>query len=339
MAGEEETHQNPPESNHHQPPEEEDGGAITALDLTSYQLHALDSVELPPSLVELDLTANRLSKLDPRISLLTHLRKLSLRQNLFEDSGVEPLSRWDAISGLEELVLRDNKLLKIPDVNIFKNLQVFDISFNEISSLSGLSKVSNTLKELYVSKNEITKLEEIEHFQGLQMLELGSNKLRVMENLGTLVNLQELWLGRNRIRAVNLCGLKCLRKVSLQSNRLTSMKGFEECVTLEELYLSHNGISKMEGLSTLVNLRVLDVSSNKLTSIDDVEKLTRLEDLWLNDNQIASMEGIGDAVAGSREKLTTIYLEHNPCAKSPNYTATLRQIFPNIEQIDSQVFA
>ena len=80
---------------------------------------------------------------------------------------------------LQELVLRDNKLLKIPDVNIFKSLQVFDVSFNEISSLSGLSKVSDTLKELYVSKNEITKIEEIEHFQGLQILELGSNKLRV----------------------------------------------------------------------------------------------------------------------------------------------------------------
>lgn len=47
------------------------------------------------------------------------------------------------------------------------------------------------------------------------------------------------------------------------------------CIALEELYLSHNGISKMEGLSTLVNLRVLDVSSNKLTSVDDITNLTQ----------------------------------------------------------------
>lgn len=322
-----------------QPLEEEDAAAITALDLTSYQLHDLDSVEFPPSLIELDLTANRLSKLDPRISLLSHLKRLSLRQNLFDDAGVEPLSHWDAISGLEELVFRDNKLMKIPDVSIFRSLLVFDVSFNEISSLSGLSKASNTLKELYLSKNEIPKIEEIGHFHGLQVLELGSNRLRVMENLEALVNLQELWLGRNRIKAVHLCGLKCIKKLSLQSNRLTSMKGFEECVALEELYLSHNGISKMDGLSTLVNLRVLDVSSNKLTSVDDIEKLTNLEDLWLNDNQIAALESLADSVAGSREKLTTIYLEHNPCANSPNYTVTLRQIFPNIQQIDSQVFA
>ncbi|KAH8505222.1 hypothetical protein Peur_045334 [Populus x canadensis] len=311
----------------------------TVLDLTSFQLHDLNSVELSPSLTELDLTANRLSSLDPRIAHLSNLKKLSLRQNLIDDAAIEPFSRWDSISGLQELVLRDNKLKKIPDPGIFKSLLVFDVSFNEITSLHGLSKASNTLKELYVSKNEVTKIEEIDHLYQLQILELGSNRLRVMENMGNFTSLQELWMGRNRIKVVNLCGLKCIKKLSLQSNRLTSMKGFEECVALEELYLSHNGIAKMEGLSTLANLRVLDVSSNKLTSVDDIQNLTQLEDLWLNDNQIESLKGIAEAVISSREKLTTIYLENNPCAKSTNYTAFLREFFPNIEQIDSNVFA
>ena len=53
---------------------------------------------------------------------------------------------------------------------------MFDVSFNEITSLHGLSKVSNTLKELYVSKKTVTKIEEIDHFHELQMLELGSNR-------------------------------------------------------------------------------------------------------------------------------------------------------------------
>lgn len=51
----------------------------------------------------------------------------------------------------------------------------------------------------------------------------------------------------------------------------------QECVALEELYLSHNGIAKMEGLSTLANLRVLDVSANKLTEINDIMNLTKYE--------------------------------------------------------------
>nr|XP_043624801.1 protein phosphatase 1 regulatory inhibitor subunit PPP1R7 homolog [Erigeron canadensis] len=318
--------------------DDESSTALTILDVSSYQLHDLDSVEFPPSLVEIDLTANRLNKLDSRISNLSHLKKLSLRQNLFDDAGVQPLSSWTSISALEELVLRDNQLKTIPDVSIFETLLVFDVSFNEISSMSGLSKASTTLKELYVSKNEVAKIEEIEHFSELQILELGSNRLRVMENMQNLTKLQELWLGRNRIKSINLCGLRCIKKLSLQSNRLTSMKGLEECTALEEVYLSHNGIAKMEGLSRLANLRVLDVSSNKLAAIEDIEKLTCLEDLWFNDNQLASLDGIAEAVSGSREKLTTIYLEHNPCAKLSDYVTTLRQIFPNVEQIDSEMF-
>uniref|UniRef100_A0A7N0SY32 Protein phosphatase 1 regulatory subunit 7 n=1 Tax=Kalanchoe fedtschenkoi TaxID=63787 RepID=A0A7N0SY32_KALFE len=318
--------------------DDSDDTSSTVLDLTSLQLHDLESVEIPPTLTELELCANRLSSLDGRIGNLAGLKKLSLRQNLFADEGVEPLTRWETLSGLEELVLRDNKLKTIPDMSIFKKILVFDISFNEVSSLNGLSKVSSTLKELYVSMNQVAKMEEIEHFHELVLLELGSNRLRVMENLQNLTKLQELWLGRNRIKTVNLCGLQCLKKISLQSNRLTSMKGFEDCVALEELYLSHNGIAKMEGLSTLVNLRVLDVSSNKLTEVNDIASLTRLEDLWLNDNQIASLDAFIEAVSGSKEKLVTLYLERNPCA-TPNYAATLMQVFPNIQQIDSNVFS
>lgn len=79
-------------------------------------------------------------------------------------------------------------MTKIPDASIFKRLLVFDVSFNEITSLHGLSTVSNTLKELYVSKNEVSKMEELDHFLQLQILELGSNRLRVC-SLNLLLNI------------------------------------------------------------------------------------------------------------------------------------------------------
>ncbi|THU49988.1 hypothetical protein C4D60_Mb06t15350 [Musa balbisiana] len=318
--------------------EEEEVPQGRCLNLTGCHLHDLGDVDIPEDLVELDLTDNRISKLDPRIGHLAQLRKLSLERNLFDDEDVYPISRWHTVDGLIELILRDNKLRTIPDVSIFKSLTVFDASFNVISSLSGLSKVSKTLKKLYVSHNEINKVEELEHLHSLQILELGANRLRVMENLQTLTSLQELYLEQNHIRIVNLCGLNCVEKIDLQSNRLTSMMGFQECVALEELHPSHNGIQKMEGLSTLENLRLLDISSNKLTAISYIEKLTRLDELWLNDNQIASLEGIDQSVYGSRERLTTIYLERNPCASLPDYSIILRKIFPNLQQIDSDIF-
>lgn len=318
--------------------EEEEEGVV--LDLTGAQLHEhdLQEVELSVSLRELDLTANRLAALDARFASLSSLRKLSLRQNLLSDDALHPLSLWPSLHGLQELVLRDNKLTKLPDVGMFANLSIFDVSFNEISSLKGLSKAPPTLQELYVSKNEVAKMEELDHLHNLELLELGSNKIRVMENLHRLEKLKELWLGRNRIRTVDLCGLKSLVRVSLQSNRLTSMLGFQDCVCLEELYLSHNGIFKMEGLAGLRNLRILDVSSNKITALEDVAGLARLEDLWLNDNQIASLEGIENAVAGARNSLTTIYVERNACVNDARYVQKLKAIFPNLQQVDSTLF-
>ncbi|KAI5082015.1 hypothetical protein GOP47_0001758 [Adiantum capillus-veneris] len=316
--------------------EEEEGGVV--LDLTGSQLHDLQQVELPLTLRELDLTANRLATLDCRFASLSSLYKLSLRQNLLSDESLSPLPSWTSLSGLQELVLRDNKLTKLPNVEIFTNLRVFDVSFNEVTSLKGLSNASSNLRELYVSKNEVVKMEELEHLHSLELLELGSNKLRVMENLHTMVKLKELWLGRNRIRTVNLCGLNSLVKISLQSNRLTSILGFQDCVCLEELYLSHNGITKMEGVSTLLNLRILDLSSNKIACIEDIKRLPRLEDLWLNDNQIASLEGIGNAVGESQSTLTTIYIERNPCATDADYATKLKALFPNLQQVDSVLF-
>lgn len=93
--------------------QDEDDPSLTILDLTSYQLHDLDSVEFPPNLTELDLTANRLSTLDPRIGNLSHLKKLSLRQNLITDAAVQPLSSWNTLSSLEVFAMSFKALFGI----------------------------------------------------------------------------------------------------------------------------------------------------------------------------------------------------------------------------------
>jgi len=93
-----------------------------------------------------------------------------------------------------------------------------------------------------------------------------------MENLEALVNLEELWLGKNKITKIevtlsfianyrkrsnwtkNLQTLKKLKILSLQSNRITVLENLEELHNLEQLYLSHNGVKKLEGLEHNVGL-------------------------------------------------------------------------------------
>lgn len=91
-----------------------------------------------------------------------------------------------------------------------------------------------------------------------------------VENLENLVNLEELWLGKNKItklevRIFSSCwtamahysfqGLQTLKKLqvlSLQSNRITKLEGLEELTELNQLYLSHNGIQRLDGLDNNV---------------------------------------------------------------------------------------
>lgn len=80
--------------------EEEEVPQGRCLNLTGCHLHDLGDVDIPEDLVELDLTDNRISKLDPRIGHLAQLRKLSLERNLFDDEDVYPISRWHTVDGL-----------------------------------------------------------------------------------------------------------------------------------------------------------------------------------------------------------------------------------------------
>mmetsp|Transcript_30914 Transcript_30914/g.87513 ORF Transcript_30914/g.87513 Transcript_30914/m.87513 type:complete len:87 (-) Transcript_30914:3536-3796(-) len=62
----------------------------------------------------------------------------------------------------------------------------------------------------------------------------------------------------------------------------------------------------------------------------------RLTDLWLNDNKIANLDSLKDALAAQRTTLTCIYLENNPLQENRAvYRATLLDILPNLEQLDS----
>jgi len=130
---------------------------------------------------------------------------------------------------MQELVLRDNKLAKVPDVSIFTKLLVYDISFNEITSLEGISKASSTLKELYVSKNEVNKIMEIEHLHNLQILELGSNRLRVCPSLLFDIFLFSLQCFSNEFESIEVSGDGKSGKLHKIRRTMARKKPYQSC--------------------------------------------------------------------------------------------------------------
>ena len=79
-----------------------------------------------PNPKALDLTANRLHHVEPKIQELTGLTRLCLRQNLLSDPSEVELLRSAPV--LLHLELRDNQLPVVPNLHAFSSLTYLERS-------------------------------------------------------------------------------------------------------------------------------------------------------------------------------------------------------------------
>ena len=241
--------------------------------------------------------------------------------------------------------LYQNLVKKIENIAHLRNLTVLDLSFNKIRLMDSLATCNFLqLERLYLSSNKITDVEGIFHLTNLKMLELGSNRIRsVPPEIASLVHLEELWLGKNKITSMTLPPLPRLRHMSLQNNRLEVWEPafFQNLSGLTHLYLGHNNLPDLpEEFALLTNLVEVDLVRNAITLIKPLPELKKLEELWMNDNKIEDLQQISHLEAFCA--LKTIYLERNPMQDLGNkeaeqrYREAILKAVPHIQQIDAE---
>lgn len=88
------------------------------------------------------------------------------------------------------------------------------------------------------------------------LVDSAHSPVQEIDDLSGVPALTSLWLGRNKIGALNgLDAVPSLQQLGLQSNRLTTLgAGLAPVVGLRELYVSHNGLTSLEGIGHLVRL-------------------------------------------------------------------------------------
>lgn len=213
-----------------------------------------------------------------------------------------------------------------------------DLSFNRIRVVEGLGQLIH-LETLYLASNKIQELPSAEmgKLVELRVLEVGANELSVLDNaLMKNVNLEQLYLSRNRIRLMyGLDTLANLRILALQNNQIERIEGLEQLRSLEELYLSNNRLQQIGGLDHNENLRVLDVANNMISSLDGVGHLVELEEFWANNNKIDSFEELKKLSPCT--KITSVYFEGNSIASKSRYVAIIREYLPSLRQIDASI--
>jgi len=266
---------------------------------------------------------------------LAQLAHVSFRSGFIrKPSGLAHLAKT-----LKVLELYENRLRSLEGVECLEELETLDVSYNRLGTMEAqfLAPIGAHLTKLYMAENNLAEIsvDALRPMVNLKLLDLGGNNLRLLQGLDTLVNLEEAWLGKNKITKIEGLGaLTKLKRLSLQSNRLRKIEGLETLTALEELYLSDQGIAEIQGLDALQRLNTLDLTNNQLTSTKGLPWLPLLTDLWLAANQIASFDDV-DRLVPVVPVVETLHLERNPIADDFEYRKYLKRTLPTLHYIDA----
>lgn len=181
------------------------------------------------------------------ISFLVNLKKLDLSGNALR-SG-EALSGLQYCKSLTWLDLSGNQLSDIHFLFGLKNLNVLNLSRNEIETIpEGISQLTN-LKALILSENQIKSLESVVLPKALNTLVLSKNQI---EDVGKI-----------------LLPLEHLEKLSFSHNKLYEWPRVNTCFALKEIRLNNNKLHKIPSKVGELppHLNLLDLGHNALKDL------------------------------------------------------------------------
>ncbi len=81
----------------------------------------------------------------------------------------------------------------------------------------------------------------------------------------------------------------------LEGNGITKIEGLSTLANMRTLYLQENLIKRMEGLDGMPLISNLNLSDNCIATVEGLSKLTRLQNLQLKRNNIG-INGLSDLV-------------------------------------------
>ena len=190
--------------------------------------------------------------------------------------------------------MQRNKLRSIPDLRGISQLNVLDLSWNEIKNASGLNVP--TVFELILSKNQI------EYFNftktRLLRLDLSSNKIKKLPDSAfpNATGFMELFLQNNEIIEVStraFSGVKLISELHLQRNKIKSLpRGIFKGVAICNLFLYGNHLSNMDGaLDGMMRAPKRLVLFSMLTSLNgsDFEGMTEDSNILIGCGKLRSI--------------------------------------------------
>ncbi len=256
----------------------------------------------------LDLSHRSLSDISA-LSACRDLKRLDLTGNLISD-----LSPLMELPGLEELIVKDNMISDLRPLMSMKSLKLLNVEGNGVASTTALGMLSS-LKELHLAQNPVKDFSGLSKLSGLETLGLeetglqdadlewlkGLGRLRLLtiydnpelsgEAVDSLKNvLASCYIQHSTlVYSVTIGDVKVKRSVTeldLSGHQIAQTGNFSFLGDLVILRLRGCGISSVEGLQSLTELRELDLSFNDIRDPTPLANLRRLETLDLSGNRL-----------------------------------------------------
>jgi hypothetical protein len=158
---------------------------LIKVDLMGNQLSGEITLNLSPSVEELDLSSNKISTIND-LSQLKNLKRLFLNYN-----QIKSLETFKFPSALKSLLLRNNQIQTTANINNMPNLEHLGLRHNPITEVAGL----NGLEKLATITFENTKITSLDRF--FTMPALKSLDLKGTKFDGAPQDIKEIkkWLG------------------------------------------------------------------------------------------------------------------------------------------------
>lgn len=146
-----------------------------------------------PILESIDISNNKIQKVDVDFSCFHKLKEINLSYNEIND-----IKRLILSESLEKLFIHKNKLSNIYWMSGYNNLKELNLSYNNISNIDFLSKYTK-LKNLKLHRNNIINISVLGDLKSLGILKLEYNNINDFSSIVNLTWLTELSVSNNNI--------------------------------------------------------------------------------------------------------------------------------------------
>ena len=230
-------------------------------------------------------------------SYSTALRELRLEEAEFEEADYEAISQ---MTGLERLEIVDSPISQLDFLKNLTSLKRLHIrgsrepagTFSDLSALAGLIN----LEDLYLYLDGVSDLNGLSGMSQLKSLVLtGNMEIADLSPLAGLTKLQslEVPLGGENVGVdlsplaglADLRTLTSLKRLHIRGSRepagtFSDLSALAGLINLEDLYLYLDGVSDLNGLSGMSQLKSLVLTGNmEIADLSPLAGLTKLQSL------------------------------------------------------------